>query len=177
MEKKIIEEIKEVINRENRSVLLICESIKMGREFEGIIKKNGINNIKNYFTEEDKNVIEEILEQKYVLVDLADRGADIKISQTLEEVGGLHVILSFLPLNQRVEDQNYGRAGRNGQQGSYSLIFKYNSESNNLLTVDLIKKKRENNERIYFEYFYFNEILQEKLFNDYCKYPKDILNK
>ena len=94
----------------------------MGREFEGIIKKNGINNIKNYFTEEDKNVIEEILEQKYVLVDLADRGADIKISQTLEEVGGLHVILSFLPLNQRVEDQNYGTASRNRQQGSYSLI-------------------------------------------------------
>ena len=178
---KIINEIKEIL-MENRSVLLICSSIKVGENFENILKNNGINNIKKYFTEEHKNVVEEVLEQNYVIIatNLAGRGTDIKISKNLEEAGGLHVIVSFIPINQRVEDQNYGRAGRNGQKGSYSLIFKYNSD-NPVLTVELIKKRREEDERKKVKYFReneLNEILEEEtLFNDYCKYRKDALNK
>ena len=34
-----------------------------------------------------------------------------------------HLLVSFLTLNQRVEDQNYGRAGRKGQKESYNLII------------------------------------------------------
>ena len=173
---KIINEIKEILI-ENRSVLLICSSIKVGENFENILKKSGITNIKKYFTEEHKNVVEEILEQKYVIIatNLAGRGTDIKISKNLEEAGGLHVIVSFIPINQRVEDQNYGRAGRNGQKGSYSLIFKYNSD-NPILTIESIKKKREDDERKKVEYFRKNELKEilkeEELFKNYCEYRK-----
>ncbi len=59
---------------------------------------------------------------------MAGRGTDITISDELEFNGGLHVIVSFLPSNQRTEDQNYGRAGRKGQKGSYCLIMLYNYE-------------------------------------------------
>ena len=77
-----------------------------------------------------------------------------------------------------MEDQNIGRAGRNGQNGSYSLIFMYNSSQT---TVDLIKKKREEEERKMVEYFNKNELVEiikgEELFNDYKKFRKDVIQK
>ena len=83
-----------------------------------------------YFTEDDKATIEKTIDIKKIIIatNLAGRGTDIKISDELESNGGLHVIVSFLTLNQRIEDQNYGRAGRKGQKGSYSLIMLYNDE-------------------------------------------------
>ena len=49
---------------------------------------------------------------------LAGRGADLKISEALNEAGGLHVIIGFMPINSRVEMQGRGRAGRIGNNGS-----------------------------------------------------------
>ena len=39
------------------------------------------------------------------------------------DCGGLHVIISFFPVNLRVECQGLGRAGRQGQPGSCQIIF------------------------------------------------------
>ena len=105
-----------------------------------------------YYTEDDKATIEKTLEIKKIIVatNWAGRGTDIKISDELESNGGLHVIVSFLPLNQRIEDQNYGRAGRKGQEGSYNLIMLYNEEygpldddMNDELKLEEIKLRRE----------------------------------
>ena len=150
---KIIHEIKEILI-ENRSVLLICSNIKVGENFENILKKNGIINIKTYFSEEHENIVEEVLDQKYVIIatHLEGKGIDIKISKDLQEAGGLHAIISFIPKNQRVEEQCLEMVGRNGQKGSYSLIFMYNSD-NPKLSIESIKKKREDDERNKVEYF------------------------
>ena len=126
--------IKENINNlisQNRSVLIICNSINEGKElYEILLDICEPKNIMQYYTEDDKATIEKTLEIKKIIVatNLAGRGTDIKISDELESNGGLHVIVSFLPLNQRIEDQNYGRAGRKGQRGSYNLIMLYNEE-------------------------------------------------
>ena len=177
-ENKIINEIKEIID-ENRSVLLICRSIKEGNYFKKSIKANDIKNVKIYFTEENKKTIEEILYPKQVIIatNLAGRGTDIKLTKELERAGGLHVIVSFLPINQRVEEQNYGRAGRNGQKGSYSLIFTYlSSENIPFLTVESIKKRRENEEEERFKNFKnFDEKKmknEEELFKRYIQFRK-----
>ena len=182
-ENQIISEIKQVLN-EKRSVLLICNSIKSGEKFYQLIKQNNIINVKKYFTEEHKKIEKEILYPNYIIIatNLAGRGTNLKISEDLEKAGGLHVIVSFLPLNQRVEDQNYGRAGRNGQKGSYSLIFHYQDNNNDpLLTVDSIKNKREYDEKKRFEDFRKNDeqnmIEEEKLFDDYCNFRRDVLRK
>ena len=126
---KILSKISDIISKK-RSILLICYSIAEGKEFYDILSKIYKGNTMHYFTEKDKETIENTLDCGKIIVatNLAGRGTDIKISNQLEENGGLHVLVSFLPLNQRIEDQNYGRAGRKGQKGSHNLIILYKGE-------------------------------------------------
>ena len=39
-----------------------------------------------------------------VATNLAGRGTDIKTTEEVEKNGGMHVIISFLPLNTRVQE-------------------------------------------------------------------------
>ena len=49
-------------------------------------------------------------------------GVDLLIDNAVEASGGLHVLCAFLPTT-RVEKQVFGRAARNGQAGSGSMIL------------------------------------------------------
>ena len=71
--------------------------------------------VRKYISSYEEFTTENIEEKEiFVATNLAGRGTDLKISKNSIQNGGLHVILSFLPLNIRVEQQAYGRAGRKG---------------------------------------------------------------
>ena len=113
---KIKDNIKEVIINKKRSALLISNLIAKGKEFYDILFNENIENVIQYFNEDDNSTIQNVLDIWKIIMatDLTWRGIVIKISNELEKNDGLNVIVSFLPLNQRIEDQNYVREGRKG---------------------------------------------------------------
>ena len=57
-----------------------------------------------------------------IATNLAGRGTDIK-TDGIEKNGGMHVIVTFMPSNQRVEQQAFGRTARQGKRGTGQMIL------------------------------------------------------
>jgi len=143
---KIHDEIVTMFDK-NRSVLVICETIEHTKEIRKVLLQNSekftLENVKTY--QRDATEFEvKILEPKNVIIatNLAGRGTDIKLSKPLKAAGGLHIILSYLPLNARIENQAFGRASRAGDKGSGRLIIYVNP----IETISKMKEKRNHNE-------------------------------
>ena len=108
----------------NRAVLLICKHVNDVKKLTKVFKaKHKTWKVYSYTGEEKfkKNSIRagEII----IATNIAGRGTDIETSRIVEENGGLHVCVTFLPENLRVELQNVGRTARKGQKGTGQLII------------------------------------------------------
>ncbi|WP_341761079.1 Ulp1 family isopeptidase [Candidatus Tisiphia endosymbiont of Thecophora atra] len=116
-----------------RAVLIICETIEEAKLIYNRISlhqklQDKQGDLKCYLKDDQSNVTEEKMEVGDILVatNLAGRGTDIKISPTLEANNGMHLCLTFLPPNERVEEQALGRTSRQGKPGTGQLILKEN---------------------------------------------------
>ncbi|CAD8077847.1 unnamed protein product [Paramecium primaurelia] len=109
-----------------RGVLIICETILDAHKIQEKLQlKYNKGNIKLYdmnnkFLEKDIEMI--YPHQIFVATNLAGRGTDIK-TNNIEEYGGLHVILTFMPTNQRIEEQAFGRTARLANKGTGQIIL------------------------------------------------------
>ena len=188
-EEKWLDNIKnkiiKVIN-EKRSVLVIfqyiSEAIRM-RQRLSKIRKNLLKKIILYSRsdkEEDK-FLEKLIEPGIVILstNLSGRGTDIRISPELNENGGLHVILTYEPFNQRIERQAFGRAGRKGENGTAGKIIvsclnqkeaieemdKREKEESDFL-INVYHKKIDTFEKIFDKFSVFISEINERTHND-----------
>ncbi|WP_353273052.1 helicase-related protein [Wolbachia endosymbiont (group A) of Portevinia maculata] len=123
---KIRSEAKRLTQDEERSVLIVCNSVNDAETLKEAFK--GAPNVHAYTRDyEPFDVVQgsRKLKQGEIIIatNLAGRGTDIKLTNELRDVGGLHVCLAYLPDSLRVEDQACGRAARSGDPGSGNLII------------------------------------------------------
>ena len=147
----------------SRAVLVICETIedvkiiKQSLELFKSLSKDAINIIKTYVNEDDATITKDKVNCRDVIIatNIAGRGTDLETVAELNQYGGLHVCISFLPSNQRVEDQAFGRTARQGNIGSGQLIIR-ESEARDLgiiksledLKIDEVKEFRNQAEEL-----------------------------
>ena len=110
----------------DREVLIICQSIKIVQDIKKkLLEKNYKGDI--YTLKDDIEAEQNLEELKpgsiIIATNLAGRGTDIPISDKILKNGGLHVCLTFLPVNTRVQEQAFGRTGRKGQPGTWQLVL------------------------------------------------------
>jgi preprotein translocase subunit SecA len=113
-----------------RPVLIICENVEATENIWNELMRHHVSphTIEKYRRDGDN--VEERFQKKpattgdiIIATNKGGRGTDIHVDQKVNKNGGMHVILSYLTDNIRVEEQAFGRTARNGAQGTGQYIF------------------------------------------------------
>ena len=169
--------IDEIVNcntsylNQGRSVLIICKTIKDANSIQDKFKASQVHcDIKMYRDEDESKIVEEGLKPRVVIIstNLAGRGTDLKTTDDLENAGGLHVCVAFLPSNKRIEDQAFGRTSRQGKKGTAQIIMRKIELTCGIdCSVEQVKFKRDTKEKERISKIKENKIKQLQ-FDDDC---------
>ena len=113
----------ESIQNEGRPVLIIVDTLKRLTQIRNLF--DDCNVITGMNHEEDKQAIQTAGNPKIITVATiaAGRGIDIKVSEEVLKIGGLHVIIPYKLPSRRLFEQAVGRSGRQGQPGSTTIYY------------------------------------------------------
>ncbi|AIL66000.1 Accessory Sec system translocase SecA2 [Rickettsiales bacterium Ac37b] len=138
-EEKIVESAIKIARDEKRAVVLVAAHMQQAKIFYQMLREYyEVEHLRLYTDDRtDSHVIDEELEVGRILVSTSaiGRGIDLKVSNELNESGGLHVLLTYLPDNERVDWQVYGRTARSGNPGSGQMILNYEQTLKRLYAI------------------------------------------
>lgn len=122
----IAERCRELV-KQGRAVLIGTASVSESEVASEYLKQSGLAH-KVLSAKQDKEEAEIVAEAGQpgritVATNMAGRGTDIKLSPSVEQAGGLHVILTEHYESSRVDRQLAGRCARQGDPGSFEMLL------------------------------------------------------
>lgn len=127
----IADEIVSVI-KQDRSVLVGTRSVEKSERLSEMLTERGVIhrvlNAKHLAREAD--IVEQAgqIQSVTVATNMAGRGTDIKLHETVRRNGGLHVILTEIHESARIDWQLIGRGSRQGDPGSFRIFVAMDDE-------------------------------------------------
>jgi len=122
----------EQIHQQGRPILIGSRSVEASEHLGKLLLNKGLpHRILNARQDADEA---EIIEAAgtigciTVATNMAGRGTDIILASGVNEIGGLHVIVSECHESRRIDRQLFGRCGRQGNQGSYEMFLSFDDE-------------------------------------------------
>ena len=129
--------------RNGQAVLVICNYISQVHHLkERLAAKYDANKVFFYTGEKDFEKPQIDSGEIILGTNIAGRGTDLTTSAVVEDHGGLHVCITFLPPSYRVELQNAGRTARQGKKGSAQLVLRTSSKE----TLQTLRAERDERE-------------------------------
>lgn len=159
--------------------MVICETIEQANALNERLRARYRPSAVKLYTMNNMNQerhIDKMMPGDVVIAtNLAGRGTDIHTSD-IEQWGGMHVIVTFMPLNERVQDQAFGRTARQGKLGTGQMILNMRQLGANYENVDPkeVKSKRDVIESAQLDIFRDADLkhiqLKDELFEKFCQF-------
>ena len=177
--KIVLEKIESAVAMQ-RAVLVICEDISIAdylrNQTTDMISMRKSKATLYVHTKYDRYRTNNVLKPGDVVIttNLGARGTDFVTDDVVNKNGGLLVLVTFIPLNDRVEKQAFGRTGRRGATGSCQIIVRRELMPEWLRsceTVDKAKRLRDSIEMRRWDYMAEMILMRnkQKLFREYCE--------
>jgi preprotein translocase subunit SecA len=116
----------------SRAVLVGTRSVEASEHIAQSLRKSGLEpvvlNARQDRTEAEIVALAGLPGRITVATNMAGRGTDIQLHPAVRDAGGLHVILTEYHESRRIDRQLFGRAGRQGDPGSYESIVALDDE-------------------------------------------------
>ena len=127
----VVDETAEMI-ASGRAVLIGTRSVDNSEILSDLLREAGIEHqvLNANFIEQESEIIAQAGQVGRVTVatNMAGRGTDIKLDDSVRDAGGLHVILTEIHEAARVDWQLIGRSSRQGDPGSYRIFVSLDDE-------------------------------------------------
>jgi preprotein translocase subunit SecA len=144
----VVEEVRR-LHAEGRPLLIGTRSIDKSELLSRMLNELGIEhqvlNANHVATEADIVALAGRHGKVTVSTNMAGRGTDIKLGESVKDLGGLHVILTEMHDARRIDRQLIGRCGRQGDPGTYRQYLSLDDE---LLLAGLGPKSSERLEKL-----------------------------
>jgi preprotein translocase subunit SecA len=127
----IVDEVVE-IHATGRPILIGTRSIDKSEHLSLLLKRKGIEHevLNANHIEEEADIVSKAGRHGRVTVstNMAGRGTDIKLGEGVQELGGIHVIMTEMHDSARIDRQLAGRCGRQGDPGTYRVYLSLEDE-------------------------------------------------